>query len=152
MIKGLEEKLRIPSLFSLQKRTLRGALIAVYNFLRRGNREGGADFFNLVSGDMMRGNGLKLHEGELTLDIRKKFFTEMLTEHWNKLPREAVMAPGLLVLNEHLDKTLRYMVKLLGCPVRSQELNPMILFVTFQFRIFYDSVKYNGFKNLYFLF
>ena len=40
MVKGIEgmtykEQLRLPGLFHLEKRRLRGALIAVYNFLMR---------------------------------------------------------------------------------------------------------------------
>ncbi|KAK4810807.1 LOW QUALITY PROTEIN: hypothetical protein QYF61_008779 [Mycteria americana] len=102
MVNGLEgltyeERLRIVGLFSLEKKRLRGDLIAVCNFLMRGSREGGADLFSLVSGDT-------------TLDIRKKFFTERVVKHWNKLPREVVMAPSLSVFKKHLDNALRYMV------------------------------------------
>ncbi|KAK4831440.1 hypothetical protein QYF61_017603 [Mycteria americana] len=54
MVKGLEgmtyeEQLRILHLFSLEKRRLKGDLIAVYNFFMRGSGEGGADLFFLVS-------------------------------------------------------------------------------------------------------
>ena len=57
MVKGLEdvtyeEQLRIFGLFSLEKRRLRGDLIAVYSFRMRGRREGGADLF-LMSSDRM---------------------------------------------------------------------------------------------------
>ena len=41
----------------------------------------------------MRGNGFKVKEGRLRLDIRKKFFTTMVVRH--RLPREAVDAPSL---------------------------------------------------------
>ncbi|KAK4816407.1 hypothetical protein QYF61_016724 [Mycteria americana] len=36
---------------------------SVILFLRRGNGEGGADLFSLVSCCRMRGNGAKLHQG-----------------------------------------------------------------------------------------
>ncbi|KAK4811079.1 hypothetical protein QYF61_016365 [Mycteria americana] len=56
LVKGLEgmsyeEWLRTLGLSSLERRWLRGDLIALYSFLRRGSGEGGADLFSLVSSD-----------------------------------------------------------------------------------------------------
>lgn len=59
----------------------------------RGNREGLDDLFSSVSGDLMRGNGLKLHHGMIRLDIRKRFFTEMVVKHWNKVPKGSSHGP-----------------------------------------------------------
>jgi len=36
----------------------------------------------------------------------RSFFTMMVAEHWNKLPREAVEFPSLEVLKAHLDMSL----------------------------------------------
>lgn len=49
--KTYEEWLRSLGLFRLEKRRLRGALITVYTFLKRGSGRGGADLLSVVISD-----------------------------------------------------------------------------------------------------
>ena len=113
-MKGLEgmsyeEQLRTLGLSTLEKRRLRGNLIAPHSFLRGGNGEGGAELFSLGSSDRTYGNGSKLCQGRFRLDIRKHFFTKRGIKHWNSLPREAADAPSLSVFNRYLDEALNNM-------------------------------------------
>ncbi|KFV18170.1 hypothetical protein N340_00397, partial [Tauraco erythrolophus] len=55
-------------------------------------------------------NGFKLKEGRFSLDIRKKFFTQRVMRHWNRLPREVVDAPSLEVFKARLDEALGNLV------------------------------------------
>jgi len=101
-----EERLRTPGLSRLEKRRLRGDLLALCSFPRRRRGEGGAGLFSLGSGVWMRGNGSKLHQGRFGLDVGRHFCTERVVKHWNRLPRGVVDAPSLPVLKKHLDNAL----------------------------------------------
>lgn len=52
------------------------------------------------------GNGFKHTEGRFLLDIRMKLFTLRVAGHWNRLPREAVVAPSLEVFKTRLNWAL----------------------------------------------
>ena len=79
-------------------------------YLEGAYKQGGEQLFTRVHSDRTRGNGFKLGQGRLRLDIRRKFFTPRVVTHWNRLPREVVDAPSLEAFKARLDVALGSLV------------------------------------------
>ena len=114
MIRGLEhlyyeERLSKPGLFSLEKKRLRGDLINVYKYLKRGRQRDMVNLFSAGCRDRTRGNGHKLEHRKFRTNMQRNFFTVRVTrvmEHWKRLPREVVDSPSWEIFKTCLDTYL----------------------------------------------
>ena len=61
--------------------------------------------FMKVDSDRRRGNGFKWKQW-FRLGMRRKFFTQRVMMHWNRLPKDVVDAPSLEALKARVDMAL----------------------------------------------
>ena len=105
-----EERLRELGLLSLEKRRLQGDLIVAFQYLKGAYKLEGERLFLRVDSGRTRENGFKLRQGRFRLDIRRRFFTQRVLTHWNRLPKESVDAPSLEAFKARLDVALGSLV------------------------------------------
>ena len=102
--------MREVGLFSLEKRRLQGDLIVAFQYLKGAYKQEGEWLFMRVDSDRIRENGFKLRQGRFRLDIRRKFFTQRMVTHGNRLPKEVVNALSLKAFKARLDVALGSLV------------------------------------------
>jgi len=91
---------------NLEKKGLGDDLIKVYKYHKCGSPRDMVSLFSVVCGDWTRGNSHKLEHRKFCTNMRRNFFTVMLTEHWIRLSREVMDSPSLEIFKTRLDAHL----------------------------------------------
>ena len=82
----------------------------------------------------------KLRPERFRLDIRRKFFTQRVVMHWNRLPKVVVDAPSLEAFKARLDVALGSLVWWLATLHIAEGLKLDDHYGPFQPRPFYDDL------------
>ena len=98
-----ENRLSTLQLPTLDKRLKRGDLILTYQILNQIFDVKPGDYFCFAP-STTRGNNTKLVGTISNINIRHRFFTERVINHWNALPAEVVNAPTLNSFKARLDR------------------------------------------------
>jgi len=100
-----EERLCRLDLTTLQQRRLRGDVIETYKILTGKEKVDRNDFFKLQTRNFhnTRGHSYKLETTRSRLELRRNFFSQRVTSHWNKLSEKVVQAETVNTFKNRLD-------------------------------------------------
>ena len=104
--KNYEERLTKLGVTSLEDRQYRSDMIQVYKILNDKLNIFPSNFIE-KSNRISRGNSLKLYKKRGNRDLCKYSFTFRVTDQWNKLPEDVVLAPDVNVFKGRLDHLMR---------------------------------------------
>ena len=82
----------------------------VFQYLKGAYKQEGEQLFMRVDSDRTWQNAFKQRQERFRLDITRKFFTQRVVMHWNRLPEEVVDAPCLEAFKTRLDVALGSLV------------------------------------------
>ena len=98
-----EELLEALKLPSLVYRRLHGDLMETFRYMHSiYNVEN--NLLTKDSREITRGHHLRLFKQRFNLDIRKRFYSVRITDHWNNLPEAAVSAASVNAIDNHIDR------------------------------------------------
>ncbi len=97
-----QERLQYLKLPSLVYRRHRGDMLQVYKILHHDYDLDSEKFFKSPDG-RTRGHSYKVFKERAESAIRRNFFSFRVTELWNELPEEVVVAPNIDTFKERLD-------------------------------------------------
>ena len=98
-----EERLQYLKLPSLVYRRHRGDMLQVYKILHHEYDLSSEKFFKSPNDGRTRGHSYKVFKERAESAIRRNFFSFRVTELWNELPEEVVVAPNIDTFKERLD-------------------------------------------------
>ena len=111
-----------------------------FQYLKGPYKWEGERLFTKVDSDRTRGNSLKLRQRRFRLDIRRKFFTQRVVKHWNRLHRQVVDALSLAAFKARLDVAICSLVWWLVTLSVAGRLTLDDHYDPFQPRLFYGSM------------
>ena len=89
------ERLRKLGLPTLEYRRQRADMVQVYKILNDIDKVDKAKLFSMATYNRTRGHPLKLFKERPRLNVRANSFSNRVTNTWNQLPEDIVMAPSL---------------------------------------------------------
>ena len=100
-----EEKLKTLNLFSLEKRRVRGDMIAVFRIIKGFDKVDSAKFFRFRNHTWpSRYHSQQIIKQKFKTDIRKNFFSQRIINFWNKLPTFVVDSSSINLFKINLDR------------------------------------------------
>jgi len=99
-----------PCLVTTDPHKALGGTHCSFLYLKGTYKKDGEQLLAQLDNDRTKGSGFKLKEGKFRLEVRRKFSTQRVVRHWNRLPRELVYALFVEVFKTRLDEALGNLV------------------------------------------